>query len=57
MEQMKMDGRDSQLDAYRGLVMVYIVCVIRVLYRYALVEPLCSVLLFGMPYFGRRYTA
>lgn len=42
--------RDNQLDAYRGLIMIHMVCVIHVLYCIGpKIEPLSSVLLFEMP--------
>lgn len=43
-------GRDFQLDNYRALVMIYILCVIHVAYWLgALSEPLRSIILFEMP--------
>ena len=42
--------RDVQLDIYRGLAMIYIVCVIHLLYWFDFgSEPLLSCLLFEMP--------
>lgn len=42
--------RDVQLDCYRALTMIYIVCVIHVLYWYWFqFETLCSLALFEMP--------
>lgn len=45
-----MKERDLQLDMYRGLVMIYILCVIHVTYWLGLApEPWRSVILFEMP--------
>lgn len=45
-----MRNRDLQLDMYRSLVMIHIVCVVHVLYWLGLGrEPLNSILLFEMP--------
>ena len=45
-----MKERDLQLDMYRGLVMIYILCVIHVTYSLGLApEPWRSVILFEMP--------
>ena len=42
--------RDIQLDIYRALTMVYIVCVIHVVYWFGVFdEPVRSILLFEMP--------
>ena len=43
-------GRDIQLDMYRGLAMIYILCVIHVAYWLGLAgEPWRSIILFEMP--------
>lgn len=42
--------RDSQLDAYRGLIMIYIVCVVHVMFWLNFrKEPFLSICLFEMP--------
>ena len=47
----KMKQRDEQLDIFRGLVMIYIVCVVHVYYSWicAPLEPHKSLILFEMP--------
>lgn len=42
--------RDKQLDLYRGLSMIYVVCFTHVIYWLKIgMEPLLSIMLFEMP--------